>query len=63
MPNLKGIAPNQISAELFDLCRDRAVAIILAVGLAPTDDAGIGLDANENEILAPSGMNRKAFDA
>ena len=61
--DLERIAPDQIAAELLDLCGDGAVAVILAVGFAPPDDPGIGLDAHEDEVLAPAGMDRKAFDA
>ena len=40
---------------------DRTVAVVLAVGLAPADQSVRGLDANEHEILAPSGMDRQAL--
>ena len=60
MPDLEGIASNQVAAELFDLRGDGAVAIILAVRLAPADDAGIGLDADEHKILSPAAEHRMA---
>ena len=60
---LEGVAPDEITAELLDLRGDGAVAIVLAVRLAPADDPGIGRDAHENEILSPPGMDRKALDA
>jgi hypothetical protein len=62
VPDLKRVAADQITAEFCDLGADGAIAIVLAIGLAPADDAGIGLDANEHEILAPAGIDRKAFD-
>ena len=62
MADVKGIAPHDVAAELFHLRGDGAVAIILAVGFAPPHDSGIGLDAHEHEILAPAGMDRKAFE-
>ena len=61
--DLEWIAPDQIAAELLDLSGDGAVAVVLAVGFAPPDHAGIGLDAHKDEVLAPAGMHRKAFDA
>ena len=62
MPDLEGITADQVAAELFDLGGDGAVAIVLAVRLAPPDDAGIGLDAHEHKILSPAGMDRQALD-
>lgn len=51
------------SGLLFDLRGDSVVAIILAVGFTPSDNAGIGFDADEHKILTPAGMNRKTLDA
>ena len=59
---MKGIASDDIAAELFHLRGDGAVAVVLAVGFAPPDDPGIGLDAHEHEILAPAGMDWEAFE-
>src|SRR6266481_2700724 len=53
MADVKGVATDDIAAEFFDLRRDGAVAIVLAVGFAPSNDLGIGLNAHEYEILAP----------
>src|SRR5690348_14503320 len=63
MADVKCVAADQIAAQLLDLRGDGAVAIVLAVGLAPSDHAGIGLDAQEHEVLAPAGVNRQALDA
>ena len=63
MPDLKRIAPHHIAAEFLDLRRDGAVAIVLAIGLAPADQPGIRGDAHEHEILTPAGMNGQAFHA
>ena len=38
MPDLERIAADEIAAELFDLRGDGAIAVVLAVGLAPADD-------------------------
>ena len=61
--DLERIAPDQVAAELLDLRADGAVAVVLAVGFAPPDHSGVGLDPHEDEVLAPAGMDRKAFDA
>src|SRR5262249_43830105 len=61
--DVERIAADQITAQLLDLRGNRAVAIVLAVGLAPSDRAGIGLDPHEHEILAPARVNGKALDA
>ena len=63
MPDVEGIAADEIAAERFDLGGDGAVPIVLAVCFTPADHAGIGLDADENEILPPPGMNRKTIHA
>jgi hypothetical protein len=62
MADVEGIATDDVAAEFLHLSGDGPVAIILAVGFAPSDDSGIGLDANEHEILAPAGVDRKAFE-
>jgi hypothetical protein len=59
---MERVSADEIATELLDLRGDGAVTVILAVGLAPADDAGIGGEAHEHEILAPAGMDRKAFD-
>src|SRR5580704_4680607 len=59
---MKGVTTNDIAAELLDLCGNRAIAIVLAVGFTPSDDPGIGLDAREYEVLSPPGMHRQAFE-
>ena len=61
--DVEGIAADEIAAKLLDLRGDGAVAVVLAVGLAPPDHAGVGLDPHEHEILPPTGMDRKTFDA
>jgi hypothetical protein len=43
-----------LAAEFLDLCGDGTVAIVLAVGLPPSDDAGIGRNPHEHEIFAPT---------
>ncbi len=63
MADVHGVATDEIAGELLDLGRNGAVAIVLAIGLTPPDDAGVGRKAHEHEILAPAGMNRQAFDA
>ena len=60
---MERIAADQIAAELLDLRGDGAVAVVLAVGFAPSDNAGIGGKPHEHEVLAPAGMDRKRFDA
>ena len=61
--DVEWIASDQIAAEFLDLRRDGAVAVVLAVGFAPPDQAGVGLDAHEHKILPPAGIHRKTFDA
>ena len=61
--DMERIAANKIAAKLLDLRRDGAVAVVLTVRLAPSDDPGIGRHPHEYEILAPTGMDRKTFDA
>ncbi len=63
MADLERIAADQVAPELFDLRGDGAVAIVLAVGFSPSDDAGIGFEADEHEILPPAGMDRQALNA
>ena len=60
--DVEGIAADEIAAKLLDLSGNGAIAVVLAVGLAPSDHAGVGLDPHENEILPPAGMDRKTFD-
>jgi hypothetical protein len=52
-----------MAAETLDLRGDGTVAVVLTVGLPPSDDPGIGLDPHENEVLAPTGIDRKTFHA
>src|SRR5262249_13833480 len=61
--DMERVAANKIAAKLLDLRRDGAVAVVLTVRLAPSDDPCIGRDPRANEILAPTGMDRKTFDA
>lgn len=61
--DVERVAANKITAEFFDLRGDCTVPVVLAVGLAPSDDATIGLDPHENEVLTPTGIDRKTFDA
>jgi hypothetical protein len=61
--DVERVAADEIAAELLDLRGDGTVAVVLAVGLAPSDDPGIGHDPHEHEILSPTGMDRKTFDA
>ncbi|HEY6373540.1 MAG TPA: hypothetical protein VIX37_23390 [Candidatus Sulfotelmatobacter sp.] len=58
---MERVAPNKIAAETLDLRGDGTVAVVLAVGLAPSDDPGI--DPHENEVPAPAGIDGKTFDA
>src|ERR1700726_1743064 len=60
--DVEGIATDEIAVKLFDLRRNGTIAVVLAVGLAPSDYAGVSLDPHENEILPPTGMDRKTFD-
>src|SRR6185312_11067009 len=62
MADPEWIASDQVAAELFRLRRDRPVAVVLAVSLPPTDDAGVGGDAHENQVLAPARMNGQDLD-
>src|SRR5207244_896624 len=61
--DVERIAADEVAAKLLDLSGDCTVAVVLAVGLAPADHAGVGLDPHEDEILAPAGMDRQAFNA
>ena len=61
--DVERIAADEVAAELIDLRGDGAIAVVLAIGLAPADDAGVGLDPHEHEILPPTGMDRKTSDA
>src|SRR5262249_7372315 len=63
MTDVERVAADQIAAQLLDLRGDGTVAVVLAVGLAPSDHAGVGLDPLEHEILAPTRVNREALDA
>src|SRR5262249_52036275 len=63
VPDVERIAADKIAAQLLDLCGDGTVAVILAVGFAPADHAGIGRNAHEHEILPPARIDRKTFDA
>src|SRR5262249_8045254 len=63
MTDVERIAAYEIAAEFLDLRGDGAVAVVLAIGFAPTDDTGVGLDAHKDEILAPARMDRKTFHA
>src|SRR5581483_5379736 len=40
-----------------------SIPVILAVGFAPTDHAGVGGNADKDEVLAPARMHRQAFNA
>src|SRR5262249_48791254 len=60
--DVERIATDEIAAELVDLRGHSRVAGVLAIGLAPADHAGVGLDPHEHEILPPAGMDRKTFD-
>ena len=60
--DVEGIATDEIAAKLLDLSGNGAIAVVLAIGLAPSDHAGVGLDPHENEILPPAGMDRMTFD-
>ena len=61
--DVERVAADEITTELLDLSGDCTIAVVLAVGLAPADHAGVGRDPHEYEILAPAGMDRQAFDA
>jgi hypothetical protein len=63
MADMERVSADEIAPELLDLRGDGTVTVILAVGLAPADDAGIGGEAHEHEILSPAGMDREVFDA
>jgi hypothetical protein len=63
VPDMERIAADKVAAQLFDLCCDGTVAVILAVGFAPADHAGIGRNAHKHKILPPARMDRKTFDA
>src|SRR5262245_32242216 len=63
VPDLERVAADNVATQLLDLCGDGTVAVILAVGFAPTDHAGIGRNAHEHEILPPARIDRKTFDA
>src|SRR5262245_63174161 len=60
---MERIAAHEVATQLFDLCRDGTVAVILAVGFAPADHAAIGRNAHKHEILPPARIDRKTFDA
>ena len=55
------IAPDQVALELIDVGGDLEVAIRLRVALAPAVDALVGVDANEAEVLATSGMDQEVL--
>src|SRR5262249_22997689 len=61
--DMEWLAADQVTAQLLDLSNDRSVAVILAVGLTPPDNAGIGGNPHKHKILAPTGMNGKTFNA
>ena len=63
MPDMERVAADEIAAQFLDLRRNGPVTIILAVGLPPSDHAGIGLEPHEHKILAPTRVNGKALDA
>ena len=63
MADVERIAADEVAAEFIDLRNDGRVAVVLTIGLAPTDYAGVGLNPYEHEVLPPTGMDRKTFDA
>jgi hypothetical protein len=61
--DMEWIASDQIAAELRNLRRDRGVPVVLAVGFAPPDQTGVGLDTNEHKVLSPACIHWKTFNA
>ena len=63
MPYLKCITADQIAAELVDLSGDGAIAIILAIGFTPSNDASVSRYADKDKVFTPTGINRQTFNS
>jgi len=63
MRDVRGVAPHQVTAQRVHESDDARVAVGLRVTLAPAVRAGLRLDLDEEEVLAPAQVDEERGDA
>ena len=63
MLDVKGVAPQQVTAQLLDMDLNGAIAVGLRVGFPPTIKTTVRFDLNKEPVFPDTGVNNKGFDS